>query len=125
MSAALDLLVELHHAGIHLRAISNEELEYEGPEDLVTTKVLANLREHKPELLRLLEWDEEEAYGLLRKGLAHLAKRYVEGSDLSVLDPWDDRINEAYVHEDMGELRVAIRGYVDAGLASFRRRENA
>ena len=125
MSAALDLLIELHHGGIYLRAISEEELEYEGPEDLVTAEVLANLREHKRELLRLLEWDEEAAYGLIRKAFAYLAKGYVEGSDLTVLNPWEDRINEAYAQEDMGALRVAIRGHVRAGLASFRKKEGA
>jgi hypothetical protein len=30
-------------------------------------------------------------------------------------------MNEAYAREDMGTLRVAIRGYVQAGLASFRK----
>jgi hypothetical protein len=119
MSAALDLLVELHNSGIHLRAVSGEELEYEGPEDLVTDEVVASLRNHKAELLRLLKWDEERAYALIREALGYLAKRYVEGSDLSVLAPWEYRMNEAYATEDMAALRVAVRGFVRAGLASF------
>ena len=119
MSAALDLLVELHNSGIHLWIVSDGGLEYEGPEDLVTDEVVANLREHKAELRKLVEWDEEKANTLLQQALAHLAKRYVENSDLSALDPWEDRVNEAYAQEEMGALRVAIRGYVQAGLASF------
>jgi hypothetical protein len=119
MNAALDLLVELHGGGIHLRAVSDEELEYEGPEDLVTDEVVARLRNHKADLLELLTWNEERAYTLIREALRYLAKRYVEGSDLSVLNPWEDRINEAYSREDMAALRVAIRGFVQAGLASF------
>jgi hypothetical protein len=119
MSVALDLLVELHSSGIHLRAVSDEELEYEGPEDLVTFEVVVSLREHKGELLELLAWDEERAYAVIRAALRYLAKRYVEGSDLSVLNPWEDQMNEAYSREDMGALRVAVRGFVQAGLASF------
>jgi hypothetical protein len=119
MSAALDLLIEFHQAGIYLRAISDEELEYEGPEELVTDEGVTGLKKHKAELLRLLEWDEEEAYALIRQALAYLAERYVENSDLFALDPWEDRVNEAYAQGDMGALRVAVRGYVRAGLASF------
>jgi hypothetical protein len=121
MSAALDLLIELHQAGIYLRAVSDGGLEYEGSEDLVTDEVVGSLREHKAELRKLVEWDEEKANTLLQQALAHLAKRYVKTSDLSALDPWEDRVNEAYAQGDMGALRVAIRGYVQAGLASFRK----
>ena len=125
MSAALDLLVELHNSGIHLRVVSDEELEYEGPEHLVTDEVLASLRKHKAELLRLLMWDEERAYALIREALGYLATRYVEDSNLSVLGPWEDRMNEAYAREDMGALRSAVRGFVHAGLASFRKGDGA
>jgi hypothetical protein len=125
MSAALDLLVELHHAGIYLQVTSDEELEYEGPEELMTTEVLRKLREHKAELLKLLEWNDEVADALFQEALASLAKHYVKGSDLSVLDPWDGRINEAYDLEDMGALRLALRGYVQAGLAAFGEKEDA
>jgi len=125
MSAALDLLVELHNSRIYLRAISDEQLEYEGPEDLVTDEVVANLRHHKAELLGLLKWDEERAHALIREALRYLAKRYVEGSDLSALGAWEDRMNEAYAREDMGALRSAVRGFVRAGLASFRKGDSA
>ena len=121
MSAALDFLVELHQAGIYLRAVPDGGLEYEGPEDLVTNEIVVSLREHKAELRKLLVWDEEEAYTLIRQALAYLAKRYVENSDLSALEPWGEQVNEAYARGDMGLLRVAIRGYVQAGLGSFRK----
>jgi hypothetical protein len=119
MSTALDLLIECHQAGIYLRALSDEELEYEGPEELLTDESVTDLKKHKTELLSLLKWDEEEAYALIRRALAYLAERYVKDSDLLVLSPWEDRIDEAYAREDMGALRVAIMGYVRAGLASF------
>ena len=125
MSAALDLLVKLHNGGIYLRIVSDGELAYEGPEDLVTDEVVADLRNHKAELLGLLKWDEARAYALIREALGYLAERYVEGSDLSVLGPWEDRMNEAYSREDMGALRVAVRGFVREGLASFGSEEDA
>lgn len=119
MSAALDLLVTSHESGIRLQVVSGEDLEYEGPEDLVTDEVLADLRERKAELLRLLEWNEERAYALIRKALAYLAGRYADGSDLTALGAWENRMNASYAGEDMGSLRVAVRGFVRAGLASF------
>ncbi len=125
MSATLDLLMELHNSGIYLRAVSDGELEYEGPKALMTDEVLANLKKHKAELLGLLKWDEERAHALIREALGHLATRYVEGSDLSALDSWEDRMNEAYSGEDMGSLRVAVRGFVRVGLASLGSEEDA
>ena len=119
MSAALDLLVRLQNEGVRLRVVSEEELEYEGPENLVTDVVVADLRNHKADLLELLEWDEEVACGLIREALAYLSGRYVEGSDLSVLYPWEARINEAFAETDMGALRAALRGFVRSGAASF------
>jgi hypothetical protein len=125
MNAALDFLVELHNNGIYLRAISDEELEYEGPKELVTDEVVADLRKHKRELLALLEWDKEAAHALIREALAYLAKRDVEGSAFSTLDSWEDRLNEACAREDMGSLRVAVRGFVRDGLASLRKDDDA
>jgi len=119
MSATLDLLVELHHKGIHLRVAPNGELGYEGPEDLVTEEVVTNLRNHKAELRTLLEWDEEQAYALIQQALRYLGKYYVKNPDLSALNPWEDRVNESYAQRDMGALRVAIRGFVRAGLTYF------
>lgn len=119
MSAALDLLVRLHNDGFCLRAVADGELEYDGADHLVTDVVVADLRKHKADLLELLEWDEEAACGLIREALAYLSGRYVEGSDLSVLYLWEDRIDEAFAETDMGALRVALRGFVRAGAASF------
>ena len=125
MSAALDLLVRLHDGGVRLRAVSDEELEYEGPEDLVTDEVVENLRRHKTDLLKLLKWNEEGAYALIQEALRSLAKHYVEDSNLSALGPWEDRMSDAYVREDMGSLRAAVQGFVRAGLASFGDDEDA
>lgn len=119
MNAALDLLVRLHNDGICLRAVSGEELEYDGPQHLVTGEVVEDLRRHKADLLELLEWDEGVADALIRAALAYLEEYHVEGLDLSALGASGDRIDEAYAREDMGALRAAVRGFVRAGLASF------
>jgi hypothetical protein len=125
MSTTLDLLVELHNSGIYLRAVSDEELEYEGPETLLTDEVMAGLKKHKAELLGLLKWDEERAHALIKEALGHLAKRHVQGSDLSVLGPWEDQMNEAYSTKDMAALQVAVRGFVQVGLASLGSEDDA
>jgi len=119
MSVALDLLVRLHNDGVRLRAVSDEGLEYDGPEDLVTGEVVEDLRRHKADLLELLEWDEEVADALIRAALAYLEEYYVEGLNLSALGSTGDRIDEAHARRDMGALRAAVRGFVRAGLASF------
>jgi hypothetical protein len=119
VSAALDLLVRLHNDGIRLWAVSGEELEYEGPQDLVTGEVVEDLRRHKADLLDLLEWDQEVADALVRAALAYLEEYHVEGLNLSALGPSGNRIDEAYAREDMGALRAAVREFVRAGLASF------
>jgi hypothetical protein len=123
-AVALDLLIETQDKGIALRPVG-AELEYEGPEESVSEELVANLRLHKRELLNLLRWDEEVAYQLIRDALAHLNEFYVEGSDLTVLDAWEDRIDDAYDREDMGALRIALKGYVSVGRSAFGRKEYA
>jgi hypothetical protein len=123
-TASLDLLVEAHNKGVALRIVGNE-LEFEGPKESITEGFVVSLRLHKRELMDLLKWDEELAYRLIRDALAHLNEFYVDGSDLSVLDAWEDRINEAYGEEDMSALRIALNGYVNAGLLAFRGEEDA
>lgn len=50
MSAALDLLVRLHNDGYCLRAVADGELEYDGPDHLVTEVVVAAIREARGNL---------------------------------------------------------------------------
>jgi hypothetical protein len=64
-------------------------------------------------------WDEDWAFGTVQKAMRHLADRYVEGADLSVLDPWEDKVQEAYETEDIEALGTAVEGLVQAGLCEF------
>lgn len=57
---------------------------------------------------------------LLRDALRYLDARHVDGADLSLLDPWEERVNEAYEAEPPEAFREAIRGFVRAGRAAFR-----
>ena len=61
------------------------------------------------------EWASEMA----RAALLYLAQRYVAGADLSVLEPWEDRVTAAAVEGDARAYREAMRGYVRAGLNAF------
>ncbi len=61
------------------------------------------------------EWASEMA----RAALLYLAQRYVAGADLSVLEPWEDRVTAAAVEGDAHAYREAMRGYVRAGLRAF------
>jgi hypothetical protein len=67
---------------------------------------------------------------LMRDALRFLALRflnehYAQGANLSVLDPHESRINDAYHTAALEEYRAAIREYVKAGLREFRRARNA
>jgi hypothetical protein len=70
-------------------------------------------------------WNEEIAYKLIRDALAYLNERYLEYGkpdyNGAALDEAHDRIEEAYEAEDMGELHLAVRSFVVAGLKEFRR----
>ena len=61
------------------------------------------------------EWASEMA----RAALLYLAQHYVPGADLSVLEPWEDRVNAAAVEGDARAYREAMRGYARAGLKAF------
>lgn len=62
-------------------------------------------------------WDEDRAFGAVHEAMRHLAERYVKGADLSVLDPWEDKVQEAYEAEDMEALRTVVEGLVHVGLS--------
>ncbi len=68
-------------------------------------------------------WDEDRAFRTVQEAIRHLADCYVEGADLSVLNPWEDKIQEAYGAEDIGALRMAVAGLVQAGLRKFERQD--
>ena len=62
---------------------------------------------------------DEWACEMARAALLYLAERYVAGADLSVLEPWEDRVTAASNAGDAHAYREAMRGYVRAGLRAF------
>jgi hypothetical protein len=68
-------------------------------------------------------WDEDRAFGTVQEAMRHLADRYVEGADLSVLNPWEDKVQEAYEAEDIEALRTAVEGLVHVALCEFERQD--
>jgi hypothetical protein len=64
-------------------------------------------------------WDEDAVFQMVGEAVRDIADRYVEGADLSVLDPWEDEIEEAHKTEDMAAFRAGVRGFVQAGLHEF------
>lgn len=68
-----------------------------------------------------VEWASEIA----RTALKHLARHYVEGADLSGLEVWEERADAAAQSGDVLAYRNAMRGYVRAGLAAFRKARGA
>ena len=65
------------------------------------------------------EFTDEWACEMARAALLYLAQRYVEGADLSVLEPWEDQVTAAAAAGDARAYREAMRGYVRAGLRAF------
>jgi hypothetical protein len=80
-----------------------------------------------PELRTALRKNKEDVVKdlLMRDALRFLNEHYVEGANLSVLDPHENRINEAYHTAALKAYRGAIRDYVRAGLREFRRARSA
>lgn len=74
------------------------------------------IRENKEKLVKDL---------LMRDALRYLNEHYVEGANLSALDPHENRINEAYHTAALKEYRAAIREYVRTGLREFQRARSA
>ncbi len=66
--SARALLEELEQIGVQLR-VDGAHLEYEGPEEVVTPELLHRMREHKPSLMKLLEWKDRELEDAGRRGL--------------------------------------------------------
>jgi hypothetical protein len=74
------------------------------------------IRENKENLVKDL---------LMRDALRYLNEHFVEGANLSALDPHENQINEAYHTAALKEYRAAIREYVRTGLREFRRARSA
>ena len=74
------------------------------------------------------QWDAEWAHDLCRDALARLAKRYAEFStaekevlDFSAQGVWDERMHDAGLANDPVTFRVALEGWMQAGLEAMER----
>jgi hypothetical protein len=85
------LLKQLERLGMELRA-NGDHLEYEGPEEEITPELLNRLRENKPSLIKLLEWQRRKQEEAHRRGF--VAKWSREPGWISLHDPtageWHD-----------------------------------
>jgi hypothetical protein len=85
------LLEELEGLGVELR-VDGDHLEYEGPEDEITPELLDRIRENKPSLMQLLEWERRKSEEADRRGF--VARRGREPGWVSLHDPttgeWHD-----------------------------------
>ena len=87
---------------------------------------------HKDGALAEEPWDEYQAFSLIRDALRHLDAhigqyREYRWYDIALKaavsalgESAHDRVNEAYVEEDMAALRVALRTYVEVGIEAFK-----
>ena len=74
------------------------------------------------------QWDTDWAHDLCKDALAVLAERYAELSiadkealDLSAQDLWDERMHSAGLANDPVAFRMALEGWMRAGLEAMER----
>jgi hypothetical protein len=104
-------VIQLAHAlGVRLHVDDDNRLRAR-PKNRVTSDLRRGIQENKTELLYAVH---------LSEAMRHMANHYVEGADLSVLDPLEDRVDETYL-VDFEAFRAAVRELVRAGLAEFAR----
>jgi|SRR5918992_791399 hypothetical protein len=72
------------------------------------------------------QWDEEWVHDLCKEALAHLARAHAglsaeekEAVDLSVQNVWDERMHAAGLANDPVAFRVALEGWIRAGLEAM------
>ncbi len=116
------LLVRVRDTGLTLRVAVGDLIVW--PEARLTPALRAELVKHKPALVELLVWSETEAHKLIKDTLAYLAEFYLEAGspecELSAMHAPEDRIDEAFVAEDMFALRIAVREWGTAALDALR-----
>jgi hypothetical protein len=95
--------------GVTLSVPKDEDVIKAKPKERITEELAMNIKRNKDELMRYL---------LLQQAFTFLNQHYVKGADLSVLKKPGDRMDKA---ESMSEYREAIREYVKAALAEFKR----
>jgi hypothetical protein len=119
------LLIRARESGLRL-TVDGPDLIYI-PRANMTPELRVQLLKHKQALVDLLTWRESEAYKLVKDALSFLAEFYLEAGssdcDLSAMLAPEEEINQAFASRDMHLLRVAVRGWVEAGLGAFRELE--
>jgi hypothetical protein len=120
--SAHTLLSKLHRIGVEVRA-DGDVLRYGGPEKVITSELLNEMKINKTELLHMLTWDEDEAYTLLRKALAHLNAEYRKAGkpayNAAALAESEHQIDAAFRAKDMISLRRVLHAYIVAGINEF------
>lgn len=115
------LLEELGALGVSLR-VHGEDLEYEGPEEAITPRILERLRENKHRLISIISCETEGGrYRLLQRALSYLAGRYVEGADLSLLDAYEEAVEQLYADGTPEEFYLAVQKFVRTAVREFER----
>ena len=96
-------------------------------EDEVEDALLGLARELLPNS-PVAQWEAEWAHDLCKDALARLAKRYAEFStaekevlDFSAQGVWDERMHDAGLANDPVTFRVALEGWMQAGLEAMER----
>jgi hypothetical protein len=96
-------------------------------EDEVEDALLGLARELLPNS-PAAQWEAEWAHDLCKDALARLAKRYAEFStaekevlDFSAQGVWDERMHDAGLANDPVTFRVALEGWMQAGLEAMER----
>ena len=120
--SATDVLKRCARAGVHLE-VSGDKVVAE-PTGNLTDDLRVAIREHKPDLLALLQWNDDDAFSLIRKCLAYCAELY-DGGPLDTLRVSGDAVDMAFRAEDMFLLRVACRSYAQAAVSLFKSRRKA
>ena len=101
----------------------------------IASKVRANSinRSDHKSLSAEAHWDENEAFDMIRDALHRLNEHLVrhrrcpwydsalDAACAALTGSVHDDVNEAYAREDMAALRVAVRTYMEVGIAAFKR----
>ena len=103
---AAEIVFAARDVGIRLSVTEDDRIEYR-PKSRMTRKLLDEIKANKQQLVLDV---------LMADALRYLSKRYVEGTDFSLLDALESQLEDAYTDGDLGAYREAIRASVRAGL---------
>jgi hypothetical protein len=112
-ATSADVLKNADHHGVTLRVPRDEDVVVARPASRLTEELKRGIQDHKDALIRDL---------LFRQAIEYLNERYVRGADLSVLHEPEDALEDVWPPEvPLSEFRAALRKYVEAGLAEYKR----